>query len=452
MTKAQNPILEGNIRKQLILITLPLIAGELLQQLYNTVDSLIIGKYLGTEAFAASGISGSIMNLFIFVLSGFCVGVSVIFSSEYGAGNESRFRKTNYTAIVFGSIFTVALSILFIVLTRPVLRLVATPDELMGYCCDYLMVILAGLIATYFNNLFTGILRSVGATKISLLFLMVSLVSNVALDLLLIAVLPLGIIGAAVATVLAQLISAGCSYLYIRRHYPELMCKKEDAGLYPSLLKQIFSYGISSALHMSSLYIGKFMVQGIVNTCGTPVIAAYTATTRIEAFINSPGNGFAQAASIFIAQNRGAGKAERVRRGTRESLVLILVSGVVLAVIMYMVSPFALRLFLDSSETASLTAGTAYLKIIFFFYGLSYLGYFFVGTSRGYEKMSVPFVATTIQITVRVLCSWLMIGRLGLSAVAWATGIGWMFVVGYHYLHFRIYTKEPIGQLPNDTP
>lgn len=448
MTTTHNPILEGNIRRQIFLLTLPLIAGELLQQLYNTVDSLIIGKFLGTEAFAASGIAGSVMNLFIFVLNGFCLGVSVIFSAEYGAGNIDQFRKTNYTAIVFGSGFTVLLSALFIVLTGPVLRLMATPDELMGYCRSYLVVILAGLIATYFNNLFTEILRSVGATRISLLFLTVSLAANVALDLLFVAALPFGITGAALATVLAQLISAAGSLCYIRRRYPELMCRRADAGFYPLLLRQIFGYGIPSALHMSSLYIGKFVVQGLVNTCGTAVIAAYTATTRIEAFINAPGNGFAQATSIFIAQNRGAGNAERVRRGTKESLALILTSGVALAVIMYLVSPYALRLFLRASETTSLAAGTAYLKIIFFFYGLSYLGYFFVGTARGYEKMSVPLVATTIQITVRVLCSWLMIGRLGLSAVAWATGIGWVFVVIYHYLQFRRYVKQPLPPAP----
>jgi len=440
--RTSSSLLEGNIRRQIIARTLPLVACEILQQLYNTVDSLIIGRFLGTDAFAASGISGSIMNLFIFILSGFCVGVSVLFSGEYGAGDIAKFRRSNFTASVFGGAFALLLSVLLILLTRPVLRLAATPDDLMGYCTDYLVIILAGLVATYFNNLFASVLRSVGAMSISLIFLAVSTVSNVVLDLLLIVVWPLGIKGAAIATVLAQILSACGSYVYIRSRYRELLFRREDVGFYPVLLRQIFGYGVSSALHMSSLYIGKFVVQGIVNTCGTAVIAAYTATTRIEAFINSPGSGFAQAASVFIAQNRGAGQMDRVNRGVRLSFALILSFGVVLAAVMYFVSPYALRLFLDASETACFAAGLSYLKIIFFFYGLSYLGYFFIGTSRGYGKMAVPFEGTTIQILVRVVISWLLIGQMGLSAVAWATGIGWIFVDGYHYLRFRKYAAS----------
>ena len=435
----QNPILEGKIRTQLILLTLPLIAGELLQQLYNTVDSLIIGHFLGTDAFAASGVSGSIMNLFIFILSGFCVGVSVLFSNEYGGKDFEQFRKTSYTAALFGSIFTVLLSIVFLLLTNPVLRLVATPEALMPYCRRYLTVILAGLIATYCNNLFTGILRSVGATRISLMFLTLSLISNTILDIIMVQTMD--IFGAALATVLAQVISALGAFLYIRRHYPELLPRRKDMGFYPGILRRIFSYGITSALHMSSLYIGKFLIQRIVNGCGTHVIAAFTASTRIEAFISAPGNGFAQASSIFTAQNLGAGNTLRVKQGLRESFRLILSCGIVLAVGMYFVSPYAVKLFLDASETAALAEAESYLKLIYYFYGLSYTGYFFVGCSRGFGKMSVPFVATTIQIAVRVLCSRLLIGHFGLSAVAWATGIGWVFVVAYHLLHFFRYTK-----------
>jgi len=444
MTNSHSTLIEGNIRRELIGLTLPLIAGEILQQLYNTVDSLIIGRFLGTDAFAASGIAGSVMNLLIFVLSGFCVGVSVLFSGEYGAGSITQFRKSHFTAAVFGSAFSVLLSVIFILLTDPILHLVATPESLMGYCRDYLIVILGGMIATYFNNLFAGVLRSVGATRISLLFLTVSIVSNVILDLLLIAVWPLGMRGAAIATVLAQIISAAGSLMYILRRFPELVFRKTDAGYYPAILRQIFGFGLSSAMHMSSLYIGKFVVQGIVNTCGTAAIAAYTAATRIEGFINSPGSGFAQASSILIASNRGAGKPERVKQATRESFVLILSAGIVLAVIMYLAAPFALRLFLQETAADAFAAGMSYLKIIFFFYALSYLGYFFIGASRGHAKMMLPFQGTTIQIAVRVLLSWLLIGRMGLAAVAWATGIGWFFVVGYHYLCYRKYSKETI--------
>lgn len=447
MAKTEGSLLEGNIRRQLILLTLPLVAGELLQQLYNTADSLIIGRFLGTEAFAASGVAGSVMNLFIFVLSGFCVGVTVILSREFGAGNAVEFRRTVYTAAVFGGLFTLLLSALCIALTGPLLSLVATPDNLTAACRTYLLIILGGLIATYFNNLLTGILRSVGSTAASLLFLTVSIVLNVGLDLLLVAVFPFGIGGAAAATVLAQAVSAFICLLYLKRRVPDLLCGKADMGFHKALLREIFGYGISTAMHMSSLYIGKLVVQGIVNTCGTAVIAAFTATTRIEAFINSPGNGFANAESIFLSQNRGAGNAKRVRQGVREAYLLIFITGISLSVIMYLISPAALRLFLNASETESLAAGISYLKLIFFFYILSYTGYFFVGVSRGFGKMTVPVVATTMQITVRVIVSALLVRRLGLSAVAWATGIGWIFTCGYHWLNYRKYGPEEYKRL-----
>ena len=445
MAAAPVNLLQGNIRSQLITLTLPLFLGEILQQLYNTTDSLIIGRFLGTDAFAASGISGSIMNLFIFVLSGFCVGVSVLFSGCYGAGDLPKFRRTNFTAATAGTAFTLLLSLLCILLTGPILRLVATPDSLFAYCRSYLVIVLAGLIATYFYNLFSGILRSVGATGASLLFLAAALASNIVLDIVMVGFLPLGIAGAALATVIAQSCSAFACYLYLRRRFPHLMFTRADCGLHTGILKQIFSYGTASALHQSSLYIGKLLVQGIVNSCGTAVIAAFTATTRIEAFINAPGNAFSQASSIMISQNRGAGNRQRTVSAIKESFRLILFSAVVLSVIMYFVSPYALRLFLDASETESLTAGTAYLKLIFFFYVLSYTGYCFVGISKGMGRMTAPVIGTTVQISVRVLVSALLIHGLGLSGVAWATGIGWVFVVAFHLWRFLTWYPKEFG-------
>lgn len=440
MQQDQNPVLTGDIQKQIVLLTLPLIAAELLQQLYNTADALIIGRFLGNEAFAATGISGAIMNLFIFILSGFCVGVSMIFSRKYGAGDWAEFRKVTFTAISFGCLFTVVLSMLCILLVDPALRLVDTPPELLGYCKKYLAIILGGLFATYFNNLFTSILRAVGATKLALLFLTVSIVSNIVLDLLFVAALPFGIAGAAAATVAAQATSAVSCFCYLKRKFPHLLCRREDAGIYQPLIKQIFSYGTSSALHMSSLYIGKLMVQRIVNPCGTAVIAAFTATTRIEAFINASGNGFSQAESIFVAQNLAAGQRDRVQKAIQISFKLMIALGLVFSVVMYFVSPYALRLFMDASETESLAVGTAYLKIIFFFYVISYTDYCFVGAARGHGRMTVPFIGTTLQLLVRVVFAAFTIQRLGLSAVAWATGIGWFCLLIYHYTQFRQYT------------
>ena len=230
MIAIKRDLLHGSVRQQLVQLALPLFLGCILQQLYNTVDSLIVGRYLGTDAFASTGISGTVMNLFIFVLNGFCVGAGILFGQEYGAGNKERFRKCVFTALTAGVALTVLFSVGSISLLTPLLRAIDTPAGLIPYCKSYLNIILGGLLLTFLYNLFSSILRNMGDTRAALLFLAVSALLNIVLDLLLITVLDLGISGAAAATVLAQGVSAACCYLYLRRRYPEYICTRKDVG------------------------------------------------------------------------------------------------------------------------------------------------------------------------------------------------------------------------------
>ena len=212
-------LLEGEIKKELIALALPLLLGNILQQLYNTADALIAGQFLGTDAFAAVGVAGSVMNLFIFMLNGFCVGLSVIFAQLYGAGNQAAFRREVFVAVSLGSLITLLLSISSIAALQPVLSLIHTPPGLTGQVSAYLNVIIAGMIATYFYNLFSGILRSVGNINAALYFLFLSVVLNVAFDYLFVALFSFGVAGAAWATVLAQSISASGCFCYLLKRY-----------------------------------------------------------------------------------------------------------------------------------------------------------------------------------------------------------------------------------------
>lgn len=435
-------LLEGGLYRPLFMLMIPLLLGNLLQQLYNTMDALIIGRFLGQEAFASTGVSGTLMNLFIFVLNGFCLGAGVVFGQLYGAGDEKEYRRAVFTALAAGSGVTIGASVLFIALLSPLLRLISTPLELMEYCRIYLTIILAGLITTYLYNLFSGILRSVGDTKAALYFLLISVIGNAAMDYLFVGVLPFGIRGAALATVIAQAFSALCCYIYIKRDYPELLFGREDMGLYPQLMSKIFRFGSASALQQSSLYLGKVMVQSLVNTLGTSTIAAYTATTRIEAFINSAGEAGSQAATIAISQNHGAGNRTRVRECFRATAVMLIGFSAAMSVVMYFAAPKALGFFLDPGDAVAMGAGRQYLQIIFFFYVFCYGGYLFAGHSKGIGRIGISFTATTFHLTLRVLLSWLMIGRLGLSAVAWATGIGWIASCTYNTIMYRRIYRE----------
>ena len=377
----QTSLLSGNIRQQILTLAVPLLLGNILQQLYNTADSLIVGRFLGTNAFASVGISGSLMNLFIFILDGFCAGITVILGQFYGSGDRKKYREEVFTALLLGMIIALIISSVCTVFLNPILSLIHTPDELIPYAESYLFIILAGLPFTCLYNLLSGILRSIGNTRVALSFLAAAITVNIALDFLFIGILRLGTGGAAAATILSQFFSAICCFLYLRDTYPGLLCRREDIGAHKDLMIHTLRYGLISALQASSLYIGKILVQGSVNTLGTPGIAAYTAATRIEGFANSFGDSGGNAVSVMVSQNLGAGNHDRVKKSLFWGLMLNWTVCVVISLFMFFGSDPALRLFLSSSDELALYYGNSYIRLISVFYifcftGSAYMGYF----------------------------------------------------------------------------
>lgn len=436
-------LLEGNIRRELISLSLPLLIGSVLQQMYNTVDSLIISRFLGTEAFSAVGIAGTIMNLFIFVLTGFCTGISVILAQMYGSGDRSAFRREVFTSLSLGAGITIVLAALFLALMRPVLVLIQSPAALIPYIEAYLRVIIGGMLCTYFYNLFSSMLRSIGDTRAATFFLFVAVAVNAVLDLLFVGELHFGIAGAAWATVLSQLLSALCCLIYILRRDRDLLCSRYEFHLDKSLVRRTLTFGFSSALHQSSLYIGKIFVQGAVNTLGTPGIAAYTATTRIEGFANSFGTSVGQALSVFVSQNYGAKNADRVRDGLKESLKLGVGLGLMLSALMFLSARVGVGIFLKDGEAQAIAYGVAYLRQIALFYVMCFTGNLFAGYFRGVGRVYTPLAATTLHISVRVVLSYLWAGKLGLRAVALATGIGWLCLTAFQLTMLWHIRKRP---------
>ena len=435
--REETALLQGEIRPALIRLALPLLAGNILQQLYNAVDALIVGKFLGTAAFASTGVSGTVLNLFLFALSGFCVGNSVLFARLYGAGDQREFRRAVFTALAFGGLVALSMSAVSMSLLHPLLAAIGTPADLVPHCQDYLRIALSGLICAYLYNLFSGILRAMGDTRTSLLFLLLSVLINAVLDYILIRFLGAGIRCAELATVLDHLLAAIACAIYLRRRYPALLCTWADAGLHPELLQPLLRLGLVSALHQSSLYLGKLLVQGAVNQLGTEGIAAYTAALRVEGFANSFGDSASQAMSIFISQNCGAKNHARVKQGFRQGMVLLVLLAAALSVLMGLGAWLGVSLFLDASETAALAAGVRYLRIVAVFYVLCYIGYAFVGYFRGIGHVGVPFIGTTMHLSIRVLLTHLLIQRLQLPAVAVATGTGWFLLVYFQCVVYR---------------
>ena len=430
----------GNIQRQLVSLALPLIMGNILQQFYNTIDALVVGRYAGPAAFAAIGVSGTVMNLFVFVINGFCTGISIILAQFYGCGDQRSFRREYFTSLVSGAAFTAALSLSGILLLSPILRMIRTPGEVAALARTYLMVIFGGLAATFLYNFCSAVLRAAGDTKAALLFLAIAVCSNLALDLLFVAVLGTGIPGAAWATILSQGISVVLCLLYIKCKAPDLMFCREDAAVDPSLLKRTWAYCSVTAIHQSSVYIGKMLVQGSVNTLGTDVIAAYTAAGRIEGFANSFGDSGSASVSLFIAQNIGNRDKGRARKGFLTGVSMLSGMGVLCSLIMYLTASLAMSFMLGTGQGTAFSEGTGYLKVISCFYVLCFIGNGLVGYFEGNGRVTVPIIGATMHITLRVILSWLFVRSAGLNAVALATGIGWLLAVS---LWWTVYLVSP---------
>jgi len=438
-------LLEGNIRRELIALSLPLLIGNVLQQLYNTVDSLIIGHYLGTEAFSAVGIAGSIMNLLIFVLTGFCTGVAIIFAQMYGSGDRKGFRREVFVSASLGAGITLILSLVFMLLMRAILGWINSPQELIPSIEAYLRVIIGGMLCTYFYNLCSAMLSAIGDTRASTFFLFIAVTANAVLDYLFVGRFNFGIAGAAWATVLSQLLSAFCCLVYIFRRDRDLICTRYDFGFERKLVKRTLVFGFTSAMHQSSLYIGKIAVQGAVNLLGTAGIAAYTATMRVEGFANSFGTSLGQAFSVFTSQNHGAGNRRREWDGFRQGMALSVGMGLALSVLMFVSARIGVGVFLKGDETQAIDFGVSYLRQMAFFYVLCFTGNTFVGFFRGVGRMHVLVIGTTMHITVRAVLSYLLVGNLGLRAVALATGIGWVLLFVYQLANMVHYKRtEPL--------
>ena len=432
----------GSIPQQLIWLTLPLICGNILQQLYNTVDAFIIGRFLGSDAFGAVGVAGTVMNLFIFILSGCCTGVAVLFAQFYGSRDLASFRREGFQALIFGLSVTVVLGLGGLLLLGPLLALIQTPGDIEPLVTEYLTVIFLGLPVTFLYNLGSAALRAAGRTQAALLPLLGATLLNVGLDLLFVGGLSMGIAGAAAATVLSQGFAALLALGYLKWRLPQLLFGRADVGVDWSMLRRTASFGLVSALQQSAVYIGKLLVQGAVNSMGSEAISAYTAATRIEGFANSFGDSGAEAISVFVAQNTGAGEKERVKRGFFTGMALMIALGLAMSLVMFVGARASLTLMLGESGLDALEGGMSYLQLIALIYVMCFIGSAYVGLYRGIGWVSVPVIGSSLQITIRVILAYALADSWGVAGVALATGIGWSAIITYQTALYRV--KRPL--------
>ncbi len=414
---------KGSITKHLLQFTLPIILGNLFQLTYNTVDSIVIGRISGHDALAAVGTADPIMNLVILGINGICIGASVIMSNFFGAGRHEMVKKELAALFQLAAIIITVITAVGLLFAKNILTLMNVPDEILNDSAKYLRIIFWGMPFTCLYNIYASALRSIGDSRTPIIFLAISSFLNIMLDIIFIAFLKAGVTGAASATVIAEGLSALMCIIYVNLRIPMLHLRRNDFKDTSKLIKRTISYGSTTALQQCSQPIGKLLIQGVVNTLGVAVIAAFNAVGKIEDFALVPERSIGDAMMTFTAQNEGAEEKKRVSDGFFRGFLLEICYFVFICIALLLFNHKFLGLF--STDTETITEGTKYFAIMVFFYWMPALTNGFQGFFRGIKHMKVTLAGTITQITVRVIFTAILVPTHGIVGIAYACAAGW---------------------------
>lgn len=430
---------EGKISRSLLLFALPMMAGNLLQQFYNIADTLIVGRVLGSNALAAVGSAYTLMTFLTSIFLGLSMGSGALFSIYKGKNDQDSLRSAIVHAFALIMAVTVLLNVLVYIGIDPILHFLRVPDEVWDGMKAYLLVIFAGIIATSLYNYFSCLLRALGNSTIPLVFLAFSAVLNIGLDLLFVAVLPWGIRGAALATVIAQYVSGIGITLYVLLKCRDLLPSREDLQFNRQILGEIGNLSSMTCVQQSVMNFGILMVQGLVNSFGPVVMAAFAAAVKIDTFAYLPVQDFGNAYSTFIAQNYGAGKKERIRKGTKESFLISFLFCIVISAVVCIFAAPLMRIFVSAKETAVIASGVRYLRIEGAFYcGIGCL-FLLYGYYRAVKKPGMSVILTVISLGTRVALAYILSAYIGETGIWMAIPIGWVLadITGLAYMKFQ---------------
>ncbi len=418
----------GNIGRKMWAFAIPMMFGNIMQQLYNLADTWIVGKYVGDNALAAVGSSYALMTFITSVILGLCLGSSAFFSIEFGRKDMERMRKGIFISFVIIGIISSVLTALTLVFNNGIMFLLHVPDELKPFMGEYLHYIFMGIMATFLYNYFSNLLRSIGNSVVPLIFLCISTALNIGLDFYLILGLDMGIRGAAIATVISQYISGIGLMIYFRIRYPELHITGMDIGFDKKIAGSILSLSMLTCLQQSVMNFGILMVQGIVNSFGAQVMAAFAVAVKIDTIAYMPVQDFGNAFSTFVAQNFGAGKPERIRSGIKEASRSVMIFCIIISVLVCVFARFLMMAFVDLSSTEIINIGTEYLRIEGTFYiGIGIL-FMLYGYYRAVNKPKMSVLLTVISLGIRVVLAYMLSSSeaFGVTGIWVSIPIGWI--------------------------
>ena len=433
----------GKIMPILVNFTVPLVLGNLFQLTYNAVDSIIVGHFVGKEALAAVGICNPISTLMILFLNGLCMGASILMGIQYGAKDYKTLHRQISTTMLSGVVFSFFLTLFCVVFAVPILHLLQVDASIIEMTRQYLRIIFLGLMFTFLYNFFSSTLRALGDSASPLYFLIISAVLNIFGDLFFVIVLKAGSNGCAISTVLSEALCCLFCIIYIQKKVPILRLGKKWLVFDSRLLKKTIAYGWASAMQQATVQMGKIAIQALVNTMGVSVAAAFAVVNRIDDFAITPEQNIAHAMTALMAQNKGAGKNDRMREGFRCGMILEIVYGAAVMVICQVFAGELMALFVKDEEVIG--HGVIYLHLIAVMYILPAVTNAIQGFFRGIGDLKVTLMSSFTNMAVRVIAAapMILLWNFGIEALPYSYLAGWVSMLLVETpLLIRIYRKK----------
>ena len=434
---------KGPVVKSMLMFAIPMILGDLLQQCYNIADTLIVGQFLGRDALAAVGSAFTLMTFLTSIILGLCMGSGALFSMRFGQRDEQALRENLCASFVFIALITVLLNALAFVCLNGLRTFLRVPAEVWGDMREYLFVIFMGIPAVFLYNYFASFLRAIGNSVIPLVFLAVSAVLNIALDLWFVIGLDRGVAGAAEATVIAQYLSGVGIAGYTLMRFSQVRSIWKFRCLRRARIREIVSFSTLTCVQQSVMNLGILMVQGLVNSFGAVVMAAFAAAVKIDAFAYMPVQDFGNAFSTFIAQNYGAKERARIRAGLKSAVCISMAFCIVISILVCVFARPLMAIFVDAGEAEIIQEGVRYLRIEGAFYcGIGCL-FLLYGLYRALGRPGMSVVLTVISLGTRVALAYLLsaIPAIGVIGIWWSVPIGWALADLTGLLYYKAQRK-----------
>lgn len=429
---------KGNITKTMLLFALPMIAGNILQQFYNIADTFIVGKFLGADALAAVGSSYALMIFLTSILLGLCMGSGALFSIRFGERNEEKLKSSIFVSFFLILAVTVVINIFSFVFINKIISFMRIPENIFKITKDYLWIIFFGIGFTFLYNFFASLLRALGNSVVPLIFLAISAITNIVLDLWFVIELGWGVKGAGGATVIAQGISGVGIAIYTYYKFSWIFSGFSKKFFSKNILKEISQYSFLTCMQQSIMNLGILMVQGLVNSFGTVIMAAFTVAVKIDSFAYMPVQDFGNSFSTFIAQNYGAGESKRIKEGIKNAVKVSTLFCVFISGIVYIFAEKLMLIFVQPNEIEIIEEGIKYLRIEgVFYWGIGCL-FLLYGFFRAIEKPGVSLILTIVSLGTRVVLSYSLAGipAIGVKGIWWSIPIGWILADGVGFFYY----------------